>query len=304
MGVLLKWRRITTEATYDRVQVFRASGLTAPYDLIHTQTIEDNSFYDPDGSSASWYKIRFIDTLTNNISEFSDPIQGGNYFGYCTVDEFRQVINVKPNEVNDTFLATMIEYAGAELNDDINTRVDEEEVLMISNSKKNEKDGANKVFWTKKYPLGDRDNDFRVTPSDITAYKIDKDGVRTDLVTTQVNPQTGQFRLEHPLEPSDSLFISYCSAPRSVDPAHRLIKVACIFLTAHWAFAKLNIGKATRFHMGNLTVFRDMQSPDKYYSRYQRMLFLMAGDDLVAKREVDEYLGAVRDKITDGGRLL
>jgi len=281
MGVLLKWKKITSEATYNLVRVYRASGDSASYDLIHTQEIYDNTYYDPAGIGSYLYQVEFYDSVTGDVSAKSDPIRGGTYYGYCTVDEIRQTTNLKESDVSDTHLATLIEFCGTQLNADMNIKETDELVQYIDAEKGNDQDGVNSTFYTKKYPIADSDNNFRITTADIQAYQIDQDGNRSELTVTQIHTATGQFRLDNAPDSTVKIYIDYSHCQRIIDPPDTLVKMGCILLTASWAYGKINIGKATRFRMGNLTVFRDMDSYKKYYDRYRMILALINDRSIV-----------------------
>lgn len=289
MGVLLKWKKITTEASYDQVRVYRANDEDATYSLITTQTVEDNSYYDGTGNESHWYKIEFYNSVTGNVSERSDPIQGGTFYGYCTVDEVRQTTNLKSNNISDTQLASLIEFAGSQLNADINMYNEEERIRYIDETKENDIDGMNSTFYTKEYPIGDANDDFKITTDDLTVYKVDSDGNKEEMEVTQVNAETGQFRTLNAPSQDKKLYVTYYHTNRRVDLPHNLIKMACILLTAAWAYSKINIGKADRFHMGNLTVFRDTDSYHEYYKKYLRVLELV-NDRTIADIEEAENL--------------
>jgi hypothetical protein len=272
MGCLLKWKRITSEASYDTVRIYRASGEDATYGLLASQSIEDTSYYDSGGLSSYWYKIDFYSTITGESSELSDAIQGGTYSGYATVDEMRQITNLRTADISDTQLATLIEFAGTQLNNDMNIYHDQEVVEYIDATRENDLDGVNSTFYTKHYFLGDANNDFKVTTSDLIVWQVDSEGTKTKLTVTQVNAELGQFRLSTAPGSDKELYVTYVHVPRRVDTPDRLIKLGCLYLAASWAYDKINLGKATRFHMGNLTVFRDTNAGHEYYKRYLRIL--------------------------------
>jgi len=232
MGILLKWKKITSEASYDTARIYKATGETATYTLLASQSIEDNSYYDTSGLTSNWYKIEFYDSVGGAVSEKSDPIQGGTYYGYCTVDEVRQVTNITSSDVSDTHLATIIQFACTQLNSDINIIEEEESIAYIDSTKENEIDGSNSTFYTKNWPIGDINNSFKVTTSDVTVYQVDSDGNKTTLTTTQVDAETGQFKISTAPDASKLLYVTYVHNQRIIDPPDTLIKMASIFLTA------------------------------------------------------------------------
>lgn len=271
MGCLLKWKLISTETSYDKSRVYRADSRDGTYTMIAEQTIIDNSYYDSTGNGTQWYKIAFYDSVNALESDHSDPYQGGSFFGYCSVDEVRQVTNIKASDVSDTDLAALIEFAGIQLNSEMNMDDDDEYIDYIEDSKKNTIDGVNNIFYTKNYPIADSNNDFRVTVADMEVYSINNLGQKTILEVTQITPKTGEFRLA--LAPSNvDLYVTYKHCNRRADLPDALIKFACIQLTAALGYSKMNDGKATRFHMGNLTVFRDTALYEKFYKRYVKLL--------------------------------
>lgn len=275
MGVLLKWKLITTEATYNQTRIYRASGETAEYVLLHTQDIADNSYYDPEGTGQFWYKIDFYDSVGGTSSELSDPWQGGTYFGYCTVDEVRQVTNIKASDVSDTHLATMIELAGSQINNEMNIKHIDEKIEYLDEVRQNKTDGVNSTYFTKHYPIADTNNDFRITIGDMSAYQVDSEGTKTILDITQVNVETGEFRLRTAPDADKTVYVTYSHCQRVVDPVDTLVKMATIFLVASYAYGKINVGKAKRFRMGNLTVFRDMDAWKTYMSHYRTIMGLI-----------------------------
>lgn len=283
MGVLLKWKKPAAESNYNQARVWRSDDRDGTYTNIASQTIADNSYYDPNGKGEYWYKIDFYDSVNGIASNMSDPLQGGIYYGYCTVDDIRTVTNIKPSQISDTQLANLIEFAASQLNSDINIHHEEEKIAYIDETKENELDGVNSTFWTKEYPIGDSNNDYRITTSDIRVFQVDSDGDKSELTVSQIDAETGEFHLNVAPTSDKTLYVTYESVQRVVDPPHQLVKAACILLTAAWAYSKLNVGKADRFHMGNLTVFRDTNAHEDYYKRYVRLV------TLINDRSVTDY---------------
>jgi len=271
IGVLLKWKRITTEATYDQVRIYRSDSSNGTYTFIHTQSIEDSSYYDPDGLRTNWYQLEWYDSISGYVSARSTSIQSGEYYGYATVDEVRQFTNISTTDIDDTQLATLIEFASAQVNGDINIYREEEIISYINDHKQNKIDGVNSTYWMDMYPIGDANNDFHVTTADIEVFQYDANTdptTKTKLTVTYVNPATGEFRISTAPASDMKLTVTYYTCNRRVDLPDRLVKLATIYLTASFGYGKLNIGKAPRFHMGNLTVFRDTHSSQTYYMKY------------------------------------
>lgn len=268
MGILLKWKRPSVESNYDTTKVYRSDSQTGTFTEIYSQPIIDTSYYDPEGRNSYWYKIKFYDSVSDIYSSESSATQGSERIGYATVDDVRAITNIKSNQVSDTDLAIMIEYAACSVNNDISTEVYREKVERINDLKLNEIDGENLKFYTQLFPIADANNDFLVNTSDINVYSVDSDGVETELTVTQLNVRTGEFRLQSAPEDVE-LYVTYRYTDGILlEPPHELIKLACVYLATAMGYSKINVGKAPRFKQGPLTVFRDTTAHKQYMGLY------------------------------------
>jgi len=273
MGNLIKWKAIDSEATYNKARVYRSDTREATYTLLATQNITDHSYYDPTGTRSQWYKIDFYDTTTVQASALSDPMKGGTYMGYCTVEDVRNLTNLTVNDLTDTQLCNLIEYAAHQVNADINVYHEEEVVSYIDNTRGNDTNGTNKTFYTKLYPIGDLNDNMTVDTDDLQVYQYLADGTKTQLTVSEIIPNTGQWQLS--IAPSGTiakLTVTYNSASKSVSDPNPLVKTACALLTAAWAYTKINVGKAPRWRMGSTQIWRDMDSFKTYYDKYLQLL--------------------------------
>src|SRR4030065_2002578 len=163
-----------------------------------------------------------------------------------------------------------IEIASAQLNADIQVKIDKEIVKQIDDVKLNTINGSNATFYTRHFPIGDANDDAEVTVADIAVYSVDGTAVRTSLTVSSITPSTGQFVLSAaPSTDTSRLELEYHYAPVSVDTPHPLVKMACAMLAAAFAYAKLNIGCADRVKFGTIQFYRHVDSFDIYYKRYQ-----------------------------------
>jgi len=178
--------------------------------------------------------------------------------------------NLTTNDLTDTQVCNLIAYAGTQLNAAINVKIEEENILEISNTKTNTIDGSNKTYYTREYPIGDMDNDMDVDISDITVYQYASDGTKTECTVSSITPNTGEFVLNTaPDAAITKLVVTYVHTQRSVSDPHMLVRMACSLLTAAWAYTKINVGKAPRWRMGSTQIWRDMDSFKTYYDKYQ-----------------------------------
>lgn len=273
MGVLLKWRSIDSEATYDKARIWRSTTRDSGYALVATQDMADQSYYDQNGTTNSWYKIDFYQTSNSAASALSDPMQGGTFHGYCTVEDVRNMTNLTVNDLTDTQLCMLIEYCGAQLNAYINVYLEEEKLFQLDNTRTNKIDGTNTIFYTKHYPIGDSNNDMSVDTTDISVYQYFGDGTKEQVTVSSIIPNTGQINLSiAPPATVLKLTVTYKYASVSVSDPNALIKMACALLTAAWAYTKINVGKSPRWRMGSTQIFRDMDSFKTYYSKYLQIL--------------------------------
>lgn len=283
MGVLIKWRSIDSEATYNYTKIYRATSETGSYGLIATQIIADQSYFDKEGTTDSWYKVAFYDSVNILLSTLSDAIQGGTIKGYCSIADVRNITNISTNDLTDTQICNLIEYIGPQVNSDIQIERDEEKISYISDVKNNKIDGINLTFWTRKYPIGDKNDDMIINTNDLEVYEYHGNETRTLHTVSSITPNTGKFILS--VAPSDPVRVSYKSASLSVSDPHPLVKIACALLVAAWGYTKLNVGKAPHFRMGSTNIYRDMNSFETYYQKYLKMVERIISQELMDQIE-------------------
>jgi len=207
-------------------------------------------------------------------SDYSDAFQADTFRGYCTVEDIRNMTNITASDLTDTEVCNLITYAGVMLNADMQIYEEEEEVEYISNTKSNEIDGSNTVYYTKHYPLGDLNDDFKVDTDDVKVYQYEDDGTRTELTVSAITTaDDGKITLSAaPAASTVTLTLTYKWAQRSVYTPNPLIKQAVISLVGFLAYRKINIGKAPHWRMGSTQIWRDIGAQDKYYQDYNRIL--------------------------------
>jgi len=77
----------------------------------------------------------------------------------------------------------------------------------------------------------------------------------------------GQFVLESAPTNGNRIYITYEYCNKDPSEPDEMIKMACVFLSIAYCYAKLNIGRAPIFSVGNKKIYRDMDS----FSKYNRM---------------------------------
>ena len=276
MGVLISWQSITSGSDYNHTRIYRATSESGTYTLIHTiEDVTTLSYYDADGTSTSWYKIAFYDSVNVLESTLSDPIQTDTHYGYCSVEDVRDITSIDSGQLSDTAVAKLITFASNQINSDMQIHHEDEEILYIDDEKENEIDGTNTEFYTKFFPVGDLNNDFDVDENDVNVYSIDNEGTRTLLTVSSLTPTNGKITLSSaPSSDIAKLLVTYKQSQLRLDRSnlHPLVKTACSLLAGAWAFSKLNTGKSPHWRIGNTLVFRDTQAFNVMMNRYKQIL--------------------------------
>jgi hypothetical protein len=202
-------------------------------------------------------------------------MQGNASAGYCSVNDVRFMTNLATSDISDGDLYELIKMAAYQINSEIATEVVREKVLWLDDTRKNDINGTNTTYyvanWKGKY-IADYDNDGDVDISDITVYAVYSDGTETEATVSSITPDSGKFVLSSAYSSSYSLYVTYKWSYVSTYDPDKLVKLSCIYLAAAYAYAKINVGKAPTAAFGNLKIYRDMNSFDKYYKRYQEII--------------------------------
>lgn len=70
---------------YTKTNLFRADSRDGPYTKIATLDIQENEYYDPEGTEGHYYKVQFVgDTYA---SELSEPFRGITVYAYTTPEQ-------------------------------------------------------------------------------------------------------------------------------------------------------------------------------------------------------------------------
>ncbi len=88
MGNHLIWSRPLPDATWDTVKIESSSLEAGPYTEISTQAITDSTYFDPQGTTSTWYRIRFYDTTNDVNSAYSTVMRGTS-----DIDSFTHTID-------------------------------------------------------------------------------------------------------------------------------------------------------------------------------------------------------------------
>ncbi len=179
-------------------------------------------------------------------------------------------------EISNTVISGIIAHANAQLNADIQIKWKEERVGYISGEKENTIDGSNTTFYTKNFPIGDRDDNAVISGIDVHAYKLDNNSDRSDIIVTTIDDaDIGKVTLASAPGSSDKLFFTYYSSPVDMVTPHPLVKTACIQLTAALCFTRIDVKKVQSYRVGKVGVMKQSQAykiyTDQYYDTINRI---------------------------------
>lgn len=294
MAILIRWTvPDASEIDYDQVYVYRAPSEGETYvEIAAGQAITDNTYFDEDGFTTSWYKIRFYNSTSENYSSYSDPMQGGTYLGYCSLNYVRELNNLTTSDISDTDLYALIGKATTVLNSDINVEIIREKVVYLDNTRKNEINGSNTTYYVQNWKgkfIADRNNDGDVTISDIIIYQVTSDGTETTLTVSSITPNDGKFVLSSTPASGVALYVTYDWAPYSVSDPDEQIKLACSYLATALAFEKINRGLSPQQVFGNVRLTRDMAAGNEFYKKYREIVDRINAGALVEYTEAEVF---------------
>lgn len=86
MGNYIAFQIPNTETSWTCALIEGGLEQSANYSLLTSQNITNNTYFDSNGTSSTWYRIRFYDEGNLVYSSYSDPFQSADEF-YCTPRE-------------------------------------------------------------------------------------------------------------------------------------------------------------------------------------------------------------------------
>ena len=106
MGNYITFEQPNTEASWTHAIIERSLLQSTNYSELTSQIITNNTFYDENGLSTHWYRLRFFDDGNTVYSAYTDPFQSDNEY-YCTAREVASFMGRTP--FNDTTNPTRFE---------------------------------------------------------------------------------------------------------------------------------------------------------------------------------------------------
>jgi hypothetical protein len=276
MGIIIKWQvPDTTEANYDNVYIYRSTSKTGTYTQLATQLITDNTYFDTTGTTSSWYKIRFFRTSGSIWSDYSDPIQGGKFNGYCTVDDVRNSSkDITSTKIVDRIVFDYIKRATSRINHDILTEYRNEKIVYIGIDKQNNQDGANTTFYVQHPYIGDYNDDGIIDEDDIYAYSISASGTRTELTVSSLDDaRHGQFTLSAGPSGDVEVYVTYRTSPVLLYPEVDMdVREAAICYSLMLSHSDLDSNQVKSYRVNKISVTGESSPYGRYKADYQTLV--------------------------------
>lgn len=276
MGNVIRWSLPdTTQVTYTYAYIYKSTSKTGVYSTLAYQVITDNTYFDVTGDNTDWYKVAFSVGISGQMSELSDPIQGGRFNGYCTIDDIRTFSSsLKSNVITDTQVYELIKYANSQINQDILIEYREEKVEYISKDKPNDINGSNSVFYVQNPYLGDYDDDGIISETDLYVYSIDSSGTVKDYAVLQVDDvRRGKFTLTEAPASGVELYITYRSSPVLLYPiVNMMVRQAAIKYVLALAYSRTDPGMVKSFRVNKVSVTGESSPSKRYMQEYSNLV--------------------------------
>ena len=277
MGVLIRWSIPSDpDVTFDTALIERAGTQTGTYAQIASQAIGDNTYFDKDGTTAYWYKIRFFDSVNTKYSDYTDAIQGGALSLYCSVDDVRAATGLNALDISDTAIYELMKLIVIpQINHEIGVKVIREKVEYIDDTRENDIDGTTTTFYVRnweKYYIGDLDDDGDVDTSDIIVTLVASDDTESTATVSSVDQDDGKFVLSSAPASSDEVYVTYTYTPISVSDPNRLIRLAATYLTAAGAFTRIDAKKLQNFAIGKLRIGKQSDAYKIFFDKYMEII--------------------------------
>lgn len=193
---------------------------------------------------------------------------------YTTTANLRLLTNLVVADIADADVTSLITQATYQLNSDINILVKREKVDTLDNTRQNEINGTNTVYYVRnwRHYLGDMDNDGGIDTGDATVYQVAADGTETTLTVSAIDSDDGKITLDSAPASGVTLYITYVWCYKDPDTPDKLIELACTNLTAAYAWEKINRGLSPQQVYGNVRLMKDRAASNEYYQRYKELV--------------------------------
>lgn len=193
---------------------------------------------------------------------------------YAVTEDIRLHTNLDTTDISDADVTSLIADLNATINDDINTEVIRERILLIDNTRKNKINSSNTVYYVRHWRgkhIGDRDNDGSVDDTgDVIVYQVASDGTETQPTVSGVDSDLGKITMSSAPSSGVQLYVTYVYCLK--DPTGNAVKMAMVYLTAAMAWKKINQGMSPTQVFGNVRLMKDMKASSEYFKKYREQI--------------------------------
>ena len=194
---------------------------------------------------------------------------------YTTVENVRLFTGLSVSDISDDNITSLIAFATAQVNAEINSKIINERIRFIDSTKKNIIDGDNTTYYLQVadiFPFGDADNDGDVDVDDLTVFTVDGAGTKTSVTVSSVTPTDGSFVVSTAPVPGLRLFCTYYYALLDEETPHPLIVKATSELVGSLAFTNINAKKIRTIKLGDLTITKQAEAFTVFWKAYNQTL--------------------------------
>lgn len=185
---------------------------------------------------------------------------------WASTNEVKLLTGLTDNDIGADDLKSLIGIAQKEVLMQINNRVVRESIEYIDETRGNEIDGTNKIYYIKNWEgnfISDYNYDFSVNASDVTMYSVDGDGVESEVSIDSVTYDEGKIVVAVAQSNVD-LYITYVYTyfdPVNPDP---LLKLATEYLAGAYTYMRINSSQKKKVKFGNVTITNGIGSESAY----------------------------------------
>jgi hypothetical protein len=182
---------------------------------------------------------------------------------FANVMDIRDIISLTTDDITDEKVMALIKKAQIQISQEIYAYHEDERVRYINSEKDNTLDGVNTTFYTRFRPIADRNQDGIADKDDVSFYKFDSEGTRTEVTISSIDARLGKIILSKAPTTDYTLKVTYSSIPVNITSDD--LRLACVFLTAALCYTKCE--PTILKHLDTLDILR---MPDPY-NRFMEM---------------------------------
>ena len=199
---------------------------------------------------------------------------------YTSVQAVRDPTGLSESDISSSIISGIIQHSTSQLNQDLQIEWKDEPITYINDEKENVIDGANRVFYVRRFPIGDGDNNGIISGVDVYFYAINSStGIRREIIVSGITT-VGNVKasvLGGPIwlstndaapSSNEGLYATYYSSPVDMETPHRMINLACTQLAAALCFTCIDVTQIQSFRVGKIAVMKQSQAFDIYRKLY------------------------------------